>query len=264
VQKGQIAFSVALPKTAVPEKANAAAAPPMGAASAAGMASADKASHNEKNSAGKQHSDTSDSDDSSSSSKTASLAGAPKEQTFAPVANAINTAPNVVTGVQQSQHTPYSDAHLGKISQPAAATEVVKTADLPPTPVSRPPQSIDLKVAGADNSQVDVRVSQRAGDVQVTVRTPDGDLAQSLRQHLPELSDRLAQTGVSGDIWHPATAQASADTGSNQESWNSDQQHAQQQQHQQRNQNGRFNQPQEEGGSSNWRNEFSNAEKEDR
>jgi flagellar hook-length control protein FliK len=51
---------------------------------------------------------------------------------------------------------------------------------------------------------VNVRVSQRAGDVQVTVRTGDTDLAQTLRQHLPELSDRLAQTGVHADLWRPS------------------------------------------------------------
>jgi hypothetical protein len=100
----------------------------------------------------------------------------------------------------------------------------------------------------------------------VTVRTPDGDLAQSLRQHLPELSDRLAQTGVNSEIWHPGTAQASADTTSNQESWNSDQSQAQQQQQQQqRNPESQSNPSNEEnGGSWNWQNEFTNAEKEDR
>lgn len=257
LQKGPIAFSVALPNTAASDNAHA-------ADGGAAIAPADKASHGQKNSAGsKQHSDTSDSEDAGPSAKAAGLASVPKEQAFAPALNATTASASVVTGMQ-SQHAPYSDAHLGRTAQSPSTAEVVKTADLPPTPVSRPPQSIDLKVAGADNSQVDVRISQRAGDVQVTVRTPDSDLAQSLRQHLPELSDRLAQSGVNSDIWHPATAQASADTAGNQESWNSDQSQAQQQ-HSQRNPNGRSNQPREEnGGSSNWRNEFNNAEKEER
>ncbi|MDQ2844037.1 MAG: flagellar hook-length control protein FliK [Acidobacteriota bacterium] len=253
IQKGQLAFSVSLPKAPAADKA----AP----VSAAGIAPPDKTSHNEKNSAGKQHSDTSDSNDPKSA-KAAALESTPKVQTAENTTATANIPAGIATGTHPSQFTPYSDAHLGKTTSPPAAAEAVKTADLPPTPVSRPPQSIDLKVSGADNSQVDVRVSQRAGDVQVTVRTPDGDLAQSLRQHLPELSDRLAQSGAGGEIFSPTTAQASADTSSNQESWNSDQSEARQQQ--QRNTNGQSNQPQEENGSSNWRNEFNNAEKEDR
>jgi hypothetical protein len=259
-QKGQLAFSVALPNAALPKASGADKAAP---ALTAGIAPLNKAAHNEKNSAGgKQSSDTSDSNDPKSA-KAAALESTPKVQTSESTTATANTPAGIVTGAQANQFTPYSDAHLGKTTSPAAAAEVVKTADLPPTPVSRPPQSIDLKVSGADNSQVDVRVSQRAGDVQVTVRTPDGDLAQSLRQHLPELSDRLAQSGVGGEILSPATAQASTDTTSNQESWNSDQSEARQQQ-QQRNHNGQPNQPQDENGSSNWRNEFNNAEKEDR
>ncbi|MDQ2950037.1 MAG: flagellar hook-length control protein FliK, partial [Acidobacteriota bacterium] len=245
------------PKATAADKANPA---PSAGASATGIAPARNASHNEKNSAGgKQHSDTSDSEDAGPSAKAAALASAPKEQAFSPIVNAVNAPVDVVAGMQQSQPAPYSNAR----TQPPSATEVARTADLPPTPVSRPPQSIDLKIAGADNSQVDVRVSQRAGDVQVTVRTPDNDLAQSLRQHLPELSDRLAQSGVSGEIWRPTAAQAPADTANNQESWNSESQA--QQQHQQRNPNGRQNQAQEEnGGSSTWQNEFNNTEKEER
>jgi len=257
--KSPVAFSVALPKTPDAPKANL-------AEGGAAFAPADKTPHGQKNSAGgKQNSDSSDSKDAWPSAKDGALESAPKTTAFENAVNAAGAPAGVITGMQQSQHTPYSDAHLGRAASTPATAEIVKTTDLPPTPVSRPPQSIDLKVAGADNSQVDVRVSQRAGDVQVTVRTPDGDLAQSLRQHLPELSDRLAQTGVNSEIWHPGTAQASADTTSNQESWNSDQSQAQQQQQQQRNPESQSNPSNEEnGGSWNWQNEFTNAEKEDR
>ena len=256
--KSPVAFSVALPKITDALKEHL---PEGGAA----FAPADKAPHGQKNSAGgKQNSDSSDSRDAWPAAKDEALDTAPKTTAFANAVHAADAPSGVITGMQQSQHTPYLDAHLGRAASAPAATEVVRTTDLPPTPVSRPPQSIDLKVAGADNSQVDVRVSQRAGDVQVTVRTPDGDLAQSLRQHLPELSDRLAQTGVNSEIWHPGTSQVSTDTTSNQESWNSDQSQAQQQQ-QQRNPENQSNPSKEEnGGSWNWQNEFTNAEKEDR
>jgi hypothetical protein len=76
------------------------------------------------------------------------------------------------------------------------------------------PQHIDLRLPSDDGRHVDVRISQRAGDVQMTVRTPDGELAQSLRKHLPELSENLTQNGLKGEFFHTATSQSS-DTSQN-------------------------------------------------
>jgi hypothetical protein len=261
-QKSQLAFSVTLPKTDAP------AGKPSGTGAdfAAGIATANKASLDDKSSAGGRHSGTSDSNDSRSSSKApAASDNTTNTAAFAPVASAASAASaatGLVIDMAPGQTSPYSGSNSGKIASLPSAAEVMGSADLSPTPVSRPPQSIDLKVEGTDNNQgVDVRISQRAGDVQVTVRTPDNQLADSLRQHLPELSDRLAQNGVDGEIWHPGTAQASGDTASNQESWTSDQSQGQQQQ--QRSPDGRSRQPQEnENGSLNWQNESKNAEKE--
>jgi hypothetical protein len=260
LQKSQLASSLTLPKTAVPGEK-----PPLAKTDSAGdIASPDKASPISRNSAGgKQHSDTSDSGNADSFRKTGAASGSTSKTTdFAPVVSAASAAGGFVPAMAPGQASLYPDSNPGRIASPPAAAEVARTADLPPIPVSRPPQSIDLKVQGTDNSEVDVRISQRAGEVQMTVRTPDSDLADSLRQHLPELSDRLAQSGVQGDIWHPGTAQVSADTASNQESWTSGQSPGQQQQ--QRSPDGRPQQSQEnENGQSNWQNEFNTSEKED-
>jgi hypothetical protein len=53
---------------------------------------------------------------------------------------------------------------------------------------------------------VEVRLEERAGEVRVSVRTPDGALADTLRDHLPGLSARLEQTGFRADQWHAADA----------------------------------------------------------
>jgi len=71
------------------------------------------------------------------------------------------------------------------------------------------PQHIDLRLPSDDGRYVDVRISQRAGDVQMTVRTPDGELAQSLRKHLPELSQNLTQNGLKAELFHTATSPSS-------------------------------------------------------
>jgi flagellar hook-length control protein FliK len=210
---------------------------------------------------GKQHADADDTGDLLSSVKNnATLEAAPKPQVVTPSLNVVPAAA-ITTGMTQPQSV-YSTAQLSKAAAEAPASEVLETAELPKTPVARS-QSIDLKVAGADNSEVDVRVSQRAGDVQVTVRTPDGELAQSLRHHLPELSDRLAQEGIQGDFWHPTTAQTANSGSDTPDSWNRDQSQSQQQQQQHAgNQSNR--RQQQESGRPGWLNELNTAEKEGR
>jgi flagellar hook-length control protein FliK len=112
---------------------------------------------------------------------------------------------------------------------------------------------------------VDVRVSQRAGDVEVTVRTPDTNLAQSLRQHLPELSERLSQSGIHGHVWQPISAQASSgdtngqsDPGSGGQ-WQREQPDGQRRQPQQQQPNSEQDQERREPS---WLNAFITADKE--
>jgi hypothetical protein len=53
--------------------------------------------------------------------------------------------------------------------------------------------------------RVEVCLTERAGQVQVAVRTPDAHLAGSLRENLPTLSARLAENGYCAQAWHPTT-----------------------------------------------------------
>jgi len=56
--------------------------------------------------------------------------------------------------------------------------------------------------------RVDVRLTERSGEVRVAVRTPDPQLAGSLREDLPQLSARLEQTGFRAETWHPTVSEA--------------------------------------------------------
>ena len=246
-------FSVNLPKAATSDHSTQTA-----------PAASDKSAPLEAKSASKdtstkqQHSSDSDPDAApqATAAKTPSTTAVINAQLSAAPLHPGSPAPVLTPSVQQVQNA-YTNSRISQPAATSAPTQVMNTTELPQTPVVRS-QTIDLKVSGADSSQVDVRVSQRAGDVQVTVRTADGDLAQSLRQHLPELSDRLAQTGVHGDIWQPAT-QSSANTGGNSEAWTSDQSQQQEQQ-QQRDAEGGQHPDQQQQRSSAWLNELNNAE----
>ncbi len=64
---------------------------------------------------------------------------------------------------------------------------------------------IKLELAGA-GPRVEVRLVERAGEVHVAVRTPDGRLAEAMRDDLPALAARLEQTGFHGNEWRTGTA----------------------------------------------------------
>ena len=173
--------------------------------------------NNSKHSSDKGHSNTADKDDNisaASSSKTReerdAQAGAVHSGTssvHAADSSAAATSATASTGTPQHVASAYTASKTDSAPTTSQASSV--SDDPKPTTIAKP-QSIDLKVGTQDGEQVDVRVSQRAGDVQVTVRTADGQLAQSLRHHLPELSDRLAQNGVQGDFWQPSASQSSS------------------------------------------------------
>jgi hypothetical protein len=65
-------------------------------------------------------------------------------------------------------------------------------------------RDIKLEVAGQGDQRVEVRISERAGDMHVAVRTPDSGLAGDLRNDLPSLASKLEQSGFRAETWHPS------------------------------------------------------------
>jgi hypothetical protein len=84
----------------------------------------------------------------------------------------------------------------------------VHAAETPGAPAKPPaPAARDIRLdLGAGDSRVEVHVVERAGDVQVAVRTPDARLAGDLREELPALTARLEQSGFRTEAWHPPAA----------------------------------------------------------
>jgi hypothetical protein len=101
----------------------------------------------------------------------------------------------------------------------AVQTQTKISAPEPPHPVSTSPEleatravqpqairEISFRLA-ADSANVDVQVAERAGRIQVAVRTSDPDLAKSLQTNLGELVGRLEDKGFRTEAWTPVTAQ---------------------------------------------------------
>jgi len=90
--------------------------------------------------------------------------------------------------------------------QPARETGAgAAAAPEPPRPAAAA-HDIKLAVGGNLGHRVEVRVTERHGDVQVAVRTADPRLAGELREDLPALAAKLEQTGYHTETWHPGIA----------------------------------------------------------
>jgi len=63
--------------------------------------------------------------------------------------------------------------------------------------------NISLRLSSAEQGSVQVRLSERAGELHVSVRTPDTGLTRGLRDGLPDLMSRLQVNGYRADTWQP-------------------------------------------------------------
>jgi hypothetical protein len=87
-------------------------------------------------------------------------------------------------------------------TQPSPAVSPEWNTTTPPAPL----REISFRLS-ADSSNVDVQVAQRAGRIQVSVRTGDPEVAKSLQSNLGELVGRLEAKGFRTETWTPATVQ---------------------------------------------------------
>jgi hypothetical protein len=89
-------------------------------------------------------------------------------------------------------------------SNPLRPKDPVEPA-LEQTPAPGAAREIRLEVNGGDQ-RVEVRLVERGGEVHVAVRAPDAHLAEALREDLPGLSSRLAESGFRTETWRPGAA----------------------------------------------------------
>ncbi len=135
------------------------------------------------------------------------------------------------SGTQTGQHsgeTPDQGALLfAGAAAPAghAAQTSAGSASEDPTPVTvaepettgqnEAVRNVRLQLAGDNNQRVDIRLVDVGGEMRVSVRAGDTKLAQTLQEHIPDLSNRLNQQSVRAEIWSPRTENASQSGGAN-------------------------------------------------
>jgi hypothetical protein len=113
-------------------------------------------------------------------------------------------APATFGNPAPAEHTPQTATEALRASEPAVPME----SPTPPTST----HGIAVRIALPDTPHVDVQVVDRAGQVQVAVRTPDTELQASLRQDLGTLVNSLERSGFHTEAFtpHDAIPQAGA------------------------------------------------------
>jgi hypothetical protein len=108
------------------------------------------------------------------------------------------------TAAGQIQNNSSSETRPANNSSPLPAAKDVQGAQsatgVQPAAAS-PARDIHLQLNQGEQ-RVDVRLSERSGEVHVAVRTPDPQLAGALRDDLPRLSDHLEASGFRTETWH--------------------------------------------------------------
>lgn len=92
----------------------------------------------------------------------------------------------------------------GRANLPSASNPPTETVTKDPLP-SQPARQISFKLAGA-SSNVNVLFTDKAGKVEVAVRTPDQNLTKSLQADLGDLVARLEASGLRTETWAPMIA----------------------------------------------------------
>ena len=106
------------------------------------------------------------------------------------------TAPERPQATQAPEAQPVRPQDVQEVMDGAAKPDAVKATGV---------HDMKFEVTGGQQ-RVEVRLSERAGEVKMTVRTADEPLANTLRENLPALSARLAESGFKSEAWHPAAS----------------------------------------------------------
>lgn len=99
----------------------------------------------------------------------------------------------------------------GPSVQNRLATDEAVLSDKPSSPTA-PMKDISVRVESAKGENVDIRIVQRAGDLQIAVKSADGDITQGLRHGLSDLSNRLNASGYDAETWQPGQHTTTAET----------------------------------------------------
>ncbi len=127
----------------------------------------------------------------------------------APATQAAAASQNVISGmpVTAASSTTTLGSRSSDTAKSAGDDRAPQFLEAKNESTERPSESvrdISLKLTSQDQSSVQVRLSERAGELHVSVRTPDAGLTRGLREGLTDLVGRLEHSGYRTETWQPA------------------------------------------------------------
>ena len=112
--------------------------------------------------------------------------------------------PNITgTGTMPAVPTEARTAIAAKTTEEPGASKLMEPQGDNAGRTSESVRNISLRLSTADQGSVQVRLSERAGELHVSVRTPDTGLTRGLRDGLPDLMGRLQVNGYRAETWQP-------------------------------------------------------------
>ncbi len=132
----------------------------------------------------------------------------------------LEAAVGVTPEFGQSQSAPPARAEAPPaIPTPTAHMEQA----IEPTPAATSGSSHDITVRIPDTTErgMDVRFVERGGEVRVSVRTGDSELAQTLRGGLNEFVSKLGHGGIQAEVWRPDSDTAGSQNDPRNQQWDS-------------------------------------------
>ena len=128
----------------------------------------------------------------------------PSESTETPAATPGKMIPQAAPDAQVRAETAPERPDTAA-AKPVRPQDAMESETKPDAAKANPVRDMKFEVTGGER-RVEVRLSERGGEVKMTVRTPDANLASTLRENLPALSARLAESGFKSEAWHPAAS----------------------------------------------------------
>lgn len=151
----------------------------------------------------------------------------PMFESHAATASASPTSATPVTATSSSAAPATGNSGPAKGAGDARVPQFLEPQNETSARAGETVRDISLKLTNQDQASVQVRLSERAGELHVSVRTPDAGLTRNLREGLSDLVGRLEQSGYRAETWRPAD---SASTAQDHGRENPSQQHSSQQQ----------------------------------
>jgi hypothetical protein len=108
-------------------------------------------------------------------------------------------------------HVPASDQSAIPTNNHASTSPLSPAAQMdrvidPPAAAPKTNNDITVRIPDSTGQDTAVRFVERAGEIHVSVRTSDVEMAQSLRGGLSDLVNHLENGGIRTEVWQPGSA----------------------------------------------------------